>query len=79
VRPLDSIPTISVMAPTGNPPSSNASISLTPVGRIGRITRGAGVSAEGILRASIASIWSRIMAADGMLKIFALFSPNQAV
>jgi len=38
VRPLDSIPTISVMAPTGSLPSSSASTS--------RITRGVNQSLE---------------------------------
>lgn len=37
----------------------------------GRITRGTGVSAEGIPRASFASTWSRIVAAEGMAICFA--------
>jgi hypothetical protein len=57
---------ISVMAPTGRPPSSSTSTSLTPVGATGRMILGAGVNAEGILLASFASTWSRIVAAEGM-------------
>jgi hypothetical protein len=72
--PLDSGPMISVMAPIGRPPSSNSSTSLTPVGANGRMTLGAGVSAEGILRASFASIWSRIVAAEVMREVLPYFA-----
>ena len=34
-----------------------------------------GVSAEGILRARAASTWSRIVAAEGIRRIFVLYSP----
>jgi hypothetical protein len=37
-----------------------------PVGAAGRITFCAGVSAEGILFASAASTWNRIVAAEGI-------------
>lgn len=56
VRPEDSGPTSSVMAPTGRPPSRSVSISSIPVEETGRMTRGAGVSAEGIRSARAASI-----------------------
>ncbi len=59
VRPEHSGPTISLSAPTGNPPCSSASISRIPVGATGEGTRGRGVSAEGILAARLASIWAR--------------------
>jgi hypothetical protein len=56
VRPEHSGPTISVMAPSGKPPSSNLSTFGMPVVAIGRAIRGANVSAEGIRLARAASI-----------------------
>jgi hypothetical protein len=72
VRPLDSGPAISVIAPAGRPPSSKSSMEATPVGATGRMTFGAGVSAEGIRFARAFSIWSRIADADCMANLFRL-------
>ena len=45
---------------------------VTPVAATGRINLGGGVSAEGTLWASAASILSRIVAAEGMAKYLRL-------
>jgi hypothetical protein len=66
VLPLDSAPTISVMAPTGRPPSKSASTSATPVGATGRMAFCTGVNADGMRWASAVSIWTRIVAAEGI-------------
>ena len=73
VRPEDSGPTISVIAPTGSPPSSNSSISTTPVATTGRMTLGAGLRADGIQSAKAALIRARRAEAD--IGVFALSSP----
>jgi len=75
VRPEHSGPTISLMAPIGNPPRSNSSRPSMPVAAVSRMILGAGVSAEGIRSARPASTWRRIAATEAMT-IFALYSPN---
>ena len=61
-----------MIAPSGMPPSSSSSTAERPVAATGRINLGGGVSAEGTLCASAASIWSRIVAAEGMAKYIRL-------
>ena len=45
--PDDADPLISLIAPTGSPPSNNSSASSIPVDATSRIVRGAGVNADG--------------------------------
>ena len=44
-----------------------------PVDAVGRMTRGAGVSAEGMRSARAASIWRRRVAAEGMAGTSSLY------
>ncbi len=73
LRPLDSGPVISEIAPSGKPPSSNSSNAAMPVGAKGRTIFGRGVSAEGMRSASEVSIWRRRAAADGIGEPFSLY------
>jgi hypothetical protein len=72
VRPEHSGPASSVMAPIGRPPPSALSSVEMPVEDVGRMTRGAGVSAEGMRSARVASICWRRVAAVGMRQDFLL-------
>ena len=72
-RPLDGVPMISVMAPTGRPPSSRVSRAGIPVETVGSSERICGEKAEGIRCSREDSSSERRWAARD---IFALYSPK---
>ena len=73
VRPDDSGPVTSLIAPTGKPPSSNASTAATPVGATSRAVFGAGISAAGKRCSRVRSISRRKAEAEGMVDQISLF------
>ena len=80
VLPDEDGPVISLIAPTGSPPSSNSSTAAIPVAAVSRIVCAWGVSAEGNLRSRELSIWIRSAEAEAMRLTpnFAFSSPRIA-
>ena len=66
VRPEHSGPVSSLRAPIGKPPSRRSSSAAMPVGAVGRMSRGAGVSAEGMRAERADSMERRRAAAEGI-------------
>jgi len=59
VRPEETGPVTSLMAPTGRPPPSSSSTVAMPVAAVSQRVRGTGVSAAGKRASRLCSIWRR--------------------